>query len=81
MQIPFIGGAYEGRSKNANAQTCKNLIPITNQQGGKEVLSMQHSPGLNPSTGYSLNSVSVFVVTDAGGSPFSPSGSDYYMVV
>jgi hypothetical protein len=25
MRIPFIGGAYEGRSKSANAQTCVNL--------------------------------------------------------
>ncbi|MHC4336272.1 MAG: hypothetical protein ACYSUV_21365 [Planctomycetota bacterium] len=25
MRIPFIGGAYEGVSKSANAQTCVNL--------------------------------------------------------
>jgi hypothetical protein len=81
MKIPFVGGAYEARSKNANAQRCLNLYPVVNQQGGKEPLSMQHTPGLDPSDGYNLNSLYRFVVTDAGGSPFSPTGSDDYLVV
>jgi len=80
MKIPFVGGAYEGRSKNVNAQACKNLYPVINQQGGKEVLSMQHTPGLTLDTGYTLAPTCYFVVTDAGGSFFSASGTDYFLV-
>ena len=78
MKIPFVGGAYEGRSKNVNAQACKNLYPVVNQQGGKEVLSLQHTPGLTVEI--DLRAKNAFVVTDAGGSYFSPSDKDYFLV-
>lgn len=45
MEIPFIGGAYEGRSKNLNAQVCQNLFPVTDQTGGKSVLALYGVPG------------------------------------
>ncbi len=45
MEIPFIGGAYLGRSKNLNAQVCQNLMPIVDQQGGKSVLALMGTPG------------------------------------
>ena len=79
MKIPFVGGAYEGRSKNVNAQVCKNLYPVVNQQGGKEVLSMKHTPGLTVE--YNMNPIYRFVVTDGGGSAFSPSDKVYYLVM
>ena len=78
MKFPFVGGSYEGRSKDVNAQKCKNLYPVVNQQGGKEVLSLQHTPGLKLT--FNLQPTCYFVVTDAGGSFFSASGTDYFLV-
>ena len=46
MQIPFVGGAYTGRSTNVNAQTCINLFPEINQQEAKVVLALFGTPGL-----------------------------------
>lgn len=46
MEIPFVGGAYKGRSTNLNAQECVNLYPVIDQEGGKSVLSLQGTPGL-----------------------------------
>jgi hypothetical protein len=45
MEIPFIGGAYQGRSTNVNAQICQNLYPIIDQEGGK-VVALMNTPGL-----------------------------------
>lgn len=46
MEIPFVGGAYEGRSKNLNAQKCQNLYPVVDKQEGKKVLALYGTPGL-----------------------------------
>jgi len=46
MEINFIGGAYQGRSTNLNAQTCQNLYPVIDNQGGKSVLALYPTPGL-----------------------------------
>ncbi len=46
MEIPFIGGAYHGRSLNINAQVCQNLYPVVDQQGGKTVVALMNTPGL-----------------------------------
>lgn len=46
MEIPFIGGAYNGRSTNINAQICQNFYPEMDQFGGKSVLSLMGTPGL-----------------------------------
>src|SRR4030067_830517 len=48
MEIPFVGGAYEDRSKNLDSQRCQNLFPVVDQEGGKSVLSLMHIPGLSP---------------------------------
>lgn len=45
IEIPFIGGAYSGRSLNVNAQVCQNLFPIIDQQGGKSVVALMGTPG------------------------------------
>lgn len=45
IEIPFLGGAYEGRSKNINAQQSINIFPVLDNQGGKEVLAMYGTPG------------------------------------
>lgn len=47
MKIPFIGGAYLGRSPNVNAQECVNLYPVVDKEGGK-VLALYPCPGLKP---------------------------------
>lgn len=46
MEIPFIGGAYEGRSTDLNAQRTINLIPIVDKEGGKNVAAFLGTPGL-----------------------------------
>jgi hypothetical protein len=38
VRIPLVGGAYEGISKNANAQTCINLYPQPDPSEGGEGL-------------------------------------------
>lgn len=45
MQIPFVGGSYEGRSKNINAQRSVNLYPILDNQHGKVPIAMYGTPG------------------------------------
>lgn len=45
MEIPFIGGAYTGRSSNINAQECENLFLVIDQEGGKPI-SLYGTPGL-----------------------------------
>ena len=80
MKIPFIGGSYQGRSVNVNAQRTVNLMPVVSNQS-KEVLAMQHTPGLNPATGYNLNSTYKFKVTTDGGVYFSPSDKVYLLVM
>jgi hypothetical protein len=45
MEIPFVGGTYEGKSKNLNAQVSQNLYPVLDQQGGKTILGLYNVPG------------------------------------
>lgn len=47
MEIPFIGGAYLGRSSNLDSQRCKNLYPEVDKQGGR-ALTLANTPGLSP---------------------------------
>ena len=46
MEIPFIGGGYLGRSSDLNAQVCKNLYPVMDLTGGKNVAVLFGTPGL-----------------------------------
>lgn len=46
MEIPFVGGAYLGRSSNLNAQVCQNLYPILGGPGGKKIVALANTPGL-----------------------------------
>jgi len=46
MSIPFLGGAYEGRSKSLNAQQSVNLFPVYDKNEGKSVIAMYGTPGL-----------------------------------
>lgn len=46
MEIPFVGGAYTGRSSNLNAQVCQNLFPVVDNQQGKKVMALYGTPGL-----------------------------------
>lgn len=80
MKIPFVGGSYQGRSVNVNAQRAVNLMPVVSNQS-KEVLAMQHTPGLNSATGYDLNPTYNFIVTDTGGSNFIPVGATGFLVM
>jgi hypothetical protein len=45
MEIPFIGGAYQDKSFNMDAQVCQNLSVVVDQQGGKSVLSLEGISG------------------------------------
>ena len=45
IEIPFLGGAYEGRSKSINAQQSINLFPVLDQEEGKTVIAMYGTPG------------------------------------
>lgn len=46
MQFPFVGGSYEGRSKDINSQRCVNLYVEVDQQGGKVPIALFGTPGL-----------------------------------
>ena len=43
--IPLVGGAYEARSLNINAQRCINLYPESEPEGGKNVAALIGTPG------------------------------------
>lgn len=45
-EIPFVGGAYRGRSLNLNSQQCQNLFPVLDKTGGKSVIALYHIPGI-----------------------------------
>ena len=45
MQIPFVGGAYSGRSTNLNAQVCQNWYLEVDQQDGKHPVALMPTPG------------------------------------
>lgn len=45
MRLPIVGGSYEGRSKNINAQRCINFFPVIDQEGGKLPGSLIGTPG------------------------------------
>jgi len=46
MDIPFVGGSYQGRSKNINSQRCINWFPTADKEGGKREVSLLNTPGL-----------------------------------
>ena len=47
MQIPFVGGAYQSRSLNLDAQRCINLYPVLGESGNaKSVRALFGTPGL-----------------------------------
>jgi len=48
IEIPFIGGAYTGRSKNLNAQICQNLYVEIDKEGGKNIIALVGTPGQKP---------------------------------
>jgi len=46
MEIPFVGGAYLGRSSNINAQVCQNFYVEVDKQGGKTPAALVPTPGM-----------------------------------
>lgn len=46
MEIPFVGGAYEGRSKELNAQQSINLFSVIDNQEAKNIIAMYGTPGM-----------------------------------
>jgi len=48
-EIPFVGGAYRGRSGPQNSQSCQNLFPVLSKDG-KVVRALYGTPGLTPWT-------------------------------
>lgn len=70
MEIPFIGGAYSGRSLNLNAQVCQNLYPVLDSEGGKNVIALMNTPGLtffsDPISGFRMSGQAIFSGTVSG---------------
>jgi len=47
IELPFLGSAYEGRSKSLNAQQSINLFPVLDRnEESKSVVAMYNTPGL-----------------------------------
>jgi len=46
IQIPFLGGAYEGKSGKINAQQSVNLFSVFDDKEPKVAISMYSTPGL-----------------------------------
>ena len=46
IEMPFIGGAYTGRSKDLNAQVCQNYYVEIDKTGAKNLISLTGTPGL-----------------------------------
>jgi hypothetical protein len=46
VNVPFVGGAYAGRSTNQNPQECVNFFLETDQEGGKTPIGLYGTPGL-----------------------------------
>ena len=63
MDLPIVGGAYQGRSKNLNAQVCQNLYPVIDQEAGKHIVALFGTPGLvqfsNPGYSAAVRGLSV----------------------
>lgn len=48
-QIPFVGAAYQARSKNLDTQACINLFPVLGESGSaKAVAALYGTPGTRP---------------------------------
>jgi len=47
MEIPFVGGAYTGKSVNQNTQECINLFPVVDNRGGKNQIYLYGTPGIS----------------------------------
>ena len=45
ISIPFVGGAYEARSKDLNAQVCQNLYVEVDNTGAKSIIGLVGTPG------------------------------------
>lgn len=90
MEIPFIGGAYLGRSSNLDSQRCVNLVPEVDKQGGRTIF-LAGTPGLAPYTSITTangsdytGTYSIGVNADSGGwrqdgSNFSAGTNSYTM--
>ncbi len=63
MEIPFIGGAYEGKSKSINAQQSINLFPVYEKNEPKTPTTMYNTPGLvefsNPATAAGVRGIHI----------------------
>jgi len=46
IQIPFLGGSYEGKSNKINAQHSINLFPVFDSKEPKSAIAMYCTPGL-----------------------------------
>lgn len=46
VPIPFVGPAYQARSKNLAAQRCINWYPVASEVGGSKVRALYPTPGL-----------------------------------
>jgi len=79
IEIPFLGGAYEGRSRSVNAQQSINLFPVLDHQEAKSVIAMYGTPGTvtfsEPATSAMVRSIHVM-----GDLLYAVIGADVYSI-
>ncbi len=80
-QIPFVGAAYQARSKNLDAQACINFFPVMGESGSaKSVAALYGTPGLRPIVLLDDAPVRAMHVPSDGGKLIVVSGASVYRV-
>lgn len=80
-QIPFVGAAYQARSKNLDAQACINLYPVLGESGtAKAVAALYGTPGTRPLVLLADGPVRGIHVPTNGGHMIVISGATVYRV-
>lgn len=80
MKLPFIGGAYAGRSKNANAQTCKNLFvePDPSEPEGSLLVGTPGYTDMAATGGFATGQVRALHYPGYGGLIYAVVGNRFY---
>ena len=64
MEVPFVGGSYEGHSKAANPQRAINLFPELDREGGRS--AMRGTSGLRAVLNLSAAELGTEILTNGG---------------
>lgn len=81
-QVPFVGAAYQARSRNLDAQVCINLFPVLGESGtAKAPVALYGTPGTKPLFELDDGPVRSLHVPTNGTDLIVVSGSSVYRVV